>query len=177
VTGQHPTAVDRARRCAEAMWSEDRASRGLGMHIEDVGPGRARLSMTVRDDMANGHGIAHGGFIFTLADSAFAFACNSYDLRTVAQGCDIVFVAPCRAGDELVADAVERHRYGRNGVYDVRVSRGDDVVAEFRGRSRAIGGPVITSQGGATVAGGAVVPNDAEPGAQPDAQPDPRPEP
>jgi len=154
VTGADAAGADLARRCAEAMWSEDRASRGLGMTLEDVGPGRARVSMTVRDDMANGHGIAHGGFIFTLADSAFAFACNSYDRRTVAQSCDIVFVAPCRAGDVLVADAVERHRYGRNGVYDVRVSRGSDVVAEFRGHSRAIGGRVI-ADGAAEVSGAA----------------------
>jgi acyl-CoA thioesterase len=146
-------AVDRARRCAEAMWSEDHASRGLGMRLLDVGPGRARLSMTVRDDMANGHGIAHGGFVFTLADSAFAFACNSYDVRTVAQSCDILFVAPARAGDLLVADAIERHRYGRNGLYDIRISRDDDVVAEFRGRSRTIGGPVV----GGPVAGPGVV--------------------
>ncbi len=90
--------------------------------------------------MTNGHGTAHGGFIFALADSAFAFACNSYNERTVAQACDIVFAAPAHAGDELVADAAERHRFGRNGVYDVRVSCDDRVIAEFRGRSRTIGG-------------------------------------
>jgi acyl-CoA thioesterase len=146
-------AVDLARRCAEAMWSEDRASRGLGMRLLDVGPGRARMCMTVRDEMANGHGIAHGGFVFTLADSAFAFACNSYDVRTVAQSCDILFVAPARVGDLLVADAVERHRYGRNGLYDIRVSRDDSVIAEFRGRSRAIGGAVV----GGPVSGPGVV--------------------
>lgn len=132
-----------ARRCADSMWAEDTASQQLGMVIESVETGRSRLSMRVRADMTNGHGIAHGGFIFTLADSAFAFACNTYNVRTVAQTCDIVFVAPAHEGDLLVADAVERHRYGRNGIYDIRVTRGDEVVAEFRGRSRTIGGPVV----------------------------------
>ena len=93
--------------------------------------------------MTNGHGTAHGGFIFTLADSAFAFACNSYNERTVAQACDIVFAAPARAGDILVAEAAERHRFGRNGLYDIRVRCGDRVGAEFRGRSRAIGGALV----------------------------------
>jgi len=116
------------------------------MKVESIGPGRATLSMRVRDDMTNGHGIAHGGFIFTLADSAFAFACNTYNVRTVAQACDIVFVLPAGAGDELVATAVERHRSGRSGIYDIRVTRGEDVVAEFRGRSRTIGGAPITAE-------------------------------
>ena len=111
----------------------------------DVGqpPARATLSMRVRDDMTNGHGIAHGGFIFALADSAFAFACNTYNERTVAQACDIVFAAPAQLGDLLIATAVERHRFGRNGIYDIRVTRDSadgDVIAEFRGRSRTIGG-------------------------------------
>jgi acyl-CoA thioesterase len=134
-----------ASACAEAMWAEDRASRQLGMHIEEVAPGRARVAMLVRADMTNGHGTAHGGYIFTLADSAFAFACNSTNERTVAQACDIVFVAPAHEGDRLVADAVERHRFGRNGIYDVRVTRGQTVVAEFRGRSRTVGGAVVKS--------------------------------
>jgi acyl-CoA thioesterase len=132
-----------ARRCAEAMWRDDLASQGLGMALGDVAPGRATISMTVRDDMTNGHGTAHGGFIFALADSAFAFACNSYNERTVAQACDIVFAAPARAGDRLVAEAVERHRFGRNGLYDIRVRCDDRVVAEFRGRSRTIGGALV----------------------------------
>jgi acyl-CoA thioesterase len=132
-----------ARRCADVMWRDDLASQGLGMVLGAVAPGRATVSMTVRDDMTNGHGTAHGGFIFTLADSAFAFACNSYNERTVAQACDIVFAAPARAGDRLVAEAVERHRFGRNGLYDIRVRCGDRVVAEFRGRSRAIGGALV----------------------------------
>jgi phenylacetic acid degradation protein PaaD len=132
-----------AERCADAMWADDRASQALGMKLDSVGPGRATLSMTVRDDMTNGHGIAHGGFIFALADSAFAFACNTYNVRTVAQSCDILFVTAARTGDVLTATAAERHRYGRNGLYDIRVTRGDDVIAEFRGRSRTIGASVV----------------------------------
>jgi acyl-CoA thioesterase len=143
------TPDELARACAEVMWSDDSASRDLGMTLDDVTAGTARVSMRVRPDMTNGHGIAHGGFIFTLADSAFAFACNSYNVRTVAQACDIVFIAPAHEGDMLTAEAVERHRFGRNGVYDVRVTRADPdaeatrVIAEFRGRSRAIGGPLL----------------------------------
>jgi acyl-CoA thioesterase len=115
--------------------------------------------MRVRDDMTNGHGTAHGGFIFALADSAFAFACNSHNVRTVAHACDIVFVAPVHEGDVLVADATERHRFGRNGIYDIRVTRDDDVVAEFRGRSRTIGGPVVAADGSG---GPVVVPDGSE---------------
>ena len=138
-------ALALARRCAAAMWADDQASRRLGMQLLDVAPGRSRLSMTVRDDMVNGHGSCHGGFIAALADSAFAFACNTYDVVTVAAGFDIIFVAPARLGDELVAEAVERSRFGRSGLYDVTVScrRGAEksVVAEFRGRSRSLGRP------------------------------------
>lgn len=129
-----------AQRCAELMWADDVASQGLGMELAAIAPGRAVLTMKVRPDMANGHGIAHGGFTFTLADSAFAFACNSHNRRTVAQGCDIAFLAPVRAGDVLEAEAVERWREGRNGIYDITVRCGEAVVAEFRGRSREIGG-------------------------------------
>jgi acyl-CoA thioesterase len=142
VTGE-PTdarAQETAERCAELMWADDDASQSLGMQLVSVGPGRAVLSMKVRSDMANGHGIAHGGFMFTLADSAFAFACNSHNRRTVAQGCDIAFLVPVHSGDVLEAEAVERWRQGRNGIYDVTVRCGDQVVAEFRGRSREIGG-------------------------------------
>jgi acyl-CoA thioesterase len=137
------TPDELARACADVMWAEDAASQQLGMRIESVGAGRATLSMRLRDDMTNGHGTAHGGFVFTLADSAFAFACNTYNVRTVAQACDIVFVAPAQKGDVLLATAVERHRSGRNGIYDIQVTRGDEVVAEFRGRSRTIGGAHI----------------------------------
>jgi acyl-CoA thioesterase len=122
------------------MWAEDRASRALGMSIDAVGPGTATLRMTVRPDMVNGHDIGHGGLTFTLADSAFAFACNSYNRRTVAAGAEIRFRRPTRAGDVLVATAVERERGERDGTYDVTVTAGDAVVATFVGRSREIGG-------------------------------------
>jgi len=135
-----------AARVAAAMWADDTASAALGMRILEVGEGTARLEMTVRDDMVNGHGIAHGGFVFCLADSAFAFACNSRNQVSVAQACDIVFVAPAQRGDRLVAEARERTSYGRNGIYDVTVRRGDDVIAEFRGRSRQLSGTVIKEE-------------------------------
>lgn len=133
-----------ARAVATAMWADDAASSGLGMRLVSVAAGRAVLEMPVRADMVNGHGIAHGGFVFTLADSAFAFACNSRNRRTVAQACDIVFVTPAKLGDILVAEAVERASYGRNGIYDVTVRRGDnELIAEFRGRSRQINGSFL----------------------------------
>lgn len=134
-------ADDLAQRSAAAMWASDRASQGLGMEIEDLGPGRARLAMTVGDHMLNGHGTCHGGFIFTLADSAFAFACNSHGHRAVAQHCTITFVSPVQGGTRLVAEAIERHRGERSGIYDVTVrDEAGAVVAEFRGHSRSIGG-------------------------------------
>jgi acyl-CoA thioesterase len=131
-----------AERSAAAMWAGDRASQGLGMSLDAVGPGTATLRMTVRDDMANGHDIGHGGLTFTLADSAFAFACNSYNRVTVAAGAEIRFRAPTHRGDVLVATATERSRDGRDGVYDVVVTRDADgtVVAEFTGRSKEIRG-------------------------------------
>jgi acyl-CoA thioesterase len=121
----------------ERMLADDAASRLLGITVESAAAGRAVARMTVRADMVNGHAIAHGGFVFTLADTAFACACNSWGPVTVAAGADIVFVAPARLGDELVAEAVARTRFGRQGIYDVTVRRGDEVVAEFRGRSTA----------------------------------------
>ena len=133
---------------AEAMWAGDAASRGLGMEILRVGPGHATLRMTVREDMVNGHAIGHGGFTFTLADSAFAFACNSYNRSTVAAGCEIRFLAPTRLGDVLVAEAVERTREGRDGLYDVTVRKGDQVVAELVGRSREIRGTLFDPEEG-----------------------------
>lgn len=132
-----------AAAVAAAMWAEDTASASLGMRLVRVGDGTAVLEMPVRDDMVNGHGIAHGGFVFTLADSAFAFACNSRNQVTVAQGAEIVFVAPAQRGDLLTAEAQERASYGRNGIYDVTVRRGDDLIAEFRGRSRQLPGTVL----------------------------------
>ncbi len=129
-----------ARGSAEAMWAGDAASRALGMELLEVGPGRAVLAMTLREDMVNGHGIGHGGLTFSLADSAFAFACNSYNRTTVAAGAEIRFRAPTRLGDRLVATAVERSREGPDGVYAVTVVVGGTVVAEFTGRSKEIGG-------------------------------------
>ena len=131
---------DLARACADAMWKEDDASKGLGMELVEIGPGRATLALTVRPDMVNGQRIAHGGFIFTLADSAFAYACNSHNVRTVAAQGDITFIQPGNLGDRLVATAREISRSGRSGIYDVRVTANDAVIAEFRGHSRTIGG-------------------------------------
>src|SRR3954465_5046351 len=132
--------VETARRCAESMYAADRASQRLGIAITDCSPGCATASMAVREDMANGHGICHGGYLFTLADTAFAFACNTYDDRTVAAGADISFLEPVTVGDRLVARATERARRGRSGLYDVTGTGADgSVVAEFRGRSRSLG--------------------------------------
>lgn len=120
------------------MFAADRASRELGIELLEHGEGTAVLRMTVTSTMVNGHGIAHGGYVFLLADTAFACACNSRGGVTVAAGADISFVAPAHDGDVLVATAQERTRFGRSGIYDVSVRRGDEVVAEFRGRSRSI---------------------------------------
>jgi acyl-CoA thioesterase len=133
-----------AREVAERMFAGDRASRGLGMRIAGVGPGRAELTMTVRDDMVNGHAICHGGFIFTLADSAFAFACNSYNFATVAQGCSIEYVAPAREGDVLTTTGRERSRSGRTGVYDIEVrNQRGETIALFRGKSYRVSGHIV----------------------------------
>ena len=133
-----------ATRVADAMFARDRASRGLGMRIVRIGPGHAELAMTVRNDMVNGHALCHGGLVFTLADSAFAFACNSYNFNTVANGCTIEFLAPAHEGDVLTAVAHERSQVGRNGIYDVEVRNQDGVtVAHFRGKSTRIKGEVV----------------------------------
>ncbi|MGZ4495655.1 MAG: hydroxyphenylacetyl-CoA thioesterase PaaI [Nocardioides sp.] len=139
------TPQEVAEAAAAAMWAGDNASQALGMSIRGVGPGRAVLEMTVREDMVNGHGIGHGGLTFTLADSAFAFACNSYNRSTVAQACEVRFTAPTRLGDVLVAEAVERDREGRDGTYEVTVRRDPDgqVVAEFTGHSKEIRGTLF----------------------------------
>ncbi len=121
------------------MLADDAASRALGIQVRDVSAGAATATMTVRADMVNGHGITHGGFVFAVADTAFACACNSHGPLTVAAAVDITFVAPSRAGDVLEARAVERTSFGRSGIYDVTVRRGDEVIAEFRGTSRTIG--------------------------------------
>jgi acyl-CoA thioesterase len=131
---------DLARACAEAMWKEDDASKGLGMEIVEIKPGQATLAMTILPHMVNGQRIAHGGFIFTLADSAFAFACNTHNERVVAAQGSITFIKPGKLGDRLIATAREISRNGRSGIYDVRVAAGEVAIAEFRGHSRAIGG-------------------------------------
>jgi acyl-CoA thioesterase len=133
-----------AERVAAGMFARDRASQGLGMRIVKVAPGFAQLSMTVRADLLNGHAICHGGFVFTLADSAFAFACNSYNANTVAAGCAIEFLAPSREGDVLTATARERTLSGRNGVYDIDVTnQNGETIALFRGKSTRIKGHVV----------------------------------
>ena len=136
---------DLARACAEAMWNEDDASQGLGMEILQIKPGEATLSMAIKPHMVNGHGIAHGGFIFLLADSAFAFACNSHNERAVAAQCNISFIRPGKLGDRLMAVAREISRTGRSGIYDVRVTVDDTAIAELRGHSRTLGGAWVPS--------------------------------
>jgi acyl-CoA thioesterase len=125
----------------ETMMASDAASKMLGIELVDYGPGWARTRMTIRDDMVNGHGICHGGMIFSLADTAFACACNSWGPVTVAAQCDVVFVAPARVGDVLTAEARMRSRFGRNGIYDVAVELGGTLIAEFRGRSSQLRAP------------------------------------
>jgi acyl-CoA thioesterase len=134
---------DLARACAAAMWKDDDASQGLGMEILDVKAGQATLAMTVKPHMVNGHGIAHGGFIFLLADSTFAFACNSRNERAVAAQCNISFIKPGKLGDRLVATAKEISWTGRSGIYDVRVTVDGVAIAELRGHSRTVGGAWI----------------------------------
>lgn len=137
-----------AQACADAMWVEDRTCVGLGIALERVGPGEAVLSLTVGEAMVNGHGLCHGGFIFTLADSAFAFACNTYGQRTVAQHCAVTFVRSALLGQKLTAHALERTRSDRSGIYDVTVrDEHDKVVAEFRGHSRTIAGSILGPSG------------------------------
>ncbi|WP_075255551.1 hydroxyphenylacetyl-CoA thioesterase PaaI [Herbaspirillum camelliae] len=134
-----------AEATVQAMYPRDNASQALGMKILEIAPGRARMSMLVRSDMLNGHATCHGGFIFALADSTFAFACNSRNLNTVASGCSIEYVAPALRNDMLIADAQERSLAGRTGVYDITVSNQDGkTIALFRGKSYRIRGEVIS---------------------------------
>ena len=133
-----------AKAVAQAVWARDAATHALGMQLVHIAPGQCTLTMTVRPDMVNGHHICHGGLIFTLADSAFAYACNSYNRTTVASACHIDFLAPAREGDVLEAHAVERSASGRTGVYDITVRiRDGATVALFRGKSYRIQGEVI----------------------------------
>jgi acyl-CoA thioesterase len=126
------------RNAAHDMFDADQASRRLGIELVEAADGHATVRMRVAPEMVNGHAIGHGGYVFLLADTAFACACNSRGPVTVAAGADITFIAPVHEGDELIARAQERTRYGRSGIYDVTVQRGEQVVAEFRGRSREI---------------------------------------
>lgn len=143
-----PAMQQLAERAAAAMYANDQASQALDMVIEQVAPGYARLSMRVREDMLNGHLTCHGGFIFALADSTFAFACNSRNQATVAAGCNIDYLRPGRKGDVLHAEARERTLIGKRGIYDITVTnQSGEVVAVFQGRSHRIRGEVIPEQG------------------------------
>lgn len=146
-----PTAKDRAQRVAAAvgrhMYARDAAAQGLGIVLDEIRPGFARMTMLVRPDMLNGHATLHGGFSFALADTAFAYACNSHNEVTVAAGCSVTYPAPGRVGDRLTAVATETFLQGRNGVYDVAVANQDGaMVALFRGQARRIGGVVATAE-------------------------------
>ncbi len=135
------TPQEIAEKSAQSMWARDTASKWLGASLDQVGPGRAVMSMTVAKHHTNGHEICHGGFIFTLADSAFAFACNSYNQSAVAQQVSITFIAPGMLGDRLIATASEVSKQGRSGIYDIEVRRDDNtLVATFRGLSRIVKG-------------------------------------
>jgi acyl-CoA thioesterase len=140
VTVTERASEDVAARTAEAMERADAAGRGAGVRLLDVGPGRARVGMAVVERHVNGHGICHGGYLFLLADAALAYASNSYGTSAVASGADIAFLRPVPLGAELVAEAVERARTGRSGLYDVTIRSGELVVAEFRGRTRQVPG-------------------------------------
>lgn len=136
-----PSAQDIAERSRDAMWSTDKACQALAISVDRIGPGTATLSMLITEAMANGHGLAHGGYIFTLADSAFAYACNSYNQRCVAAHCQISYIAPGKLGMRLTAEATERQRAGRSGIYDITVrDPSGQIIAEFRGHSRTIEG-------------------------------------
>lgn len=135
-----------AELAGKTMYERDPASKGLGMTLDEIRPGYARMSMRVRPDMLNGHASCHGGFIFTLADSAFAFACNSHNFNTVGAGCTIDYLAPGREGDLLTAEAVEQALLGKTGVYDVTVTNAEGkTIALFRGKSHRVSGTVVNA--------------------------------
>ena len=141
------TAQALAEAAAASMLSRDNATLAMGIALAEVRPGYARMTMTVRADMLNGHQTCHGGYIFALADSAFAFACNSYNMNTVGAGCTIDYLAPGREGDVLTADAVEQALAGKSGIYDVKVSNQEGrAIALFRGKSIRVAGEVIQEQ-------------------------------
>jgi acyl-CoA thioesterase len=149
--GEARAAADRlATEIAGLMWADDRASQALGMELLDVRSGYARIRMPIRRDMTNGHGICHGGYMFLLADSTFAFACNSHNQRAVAASAEIHFLAPAHEGDVLTAEGIELHVAGRSGVYDMRVTdQNGRLVALFRGKSATIKGQFIDQPGSA----------------------------
>jgi len=134
----------RAEAVGRELYARDAASQGLGITLEEIRPGYARMRMTVRDDMVNGHDLAHGGLIFTLADSTFAYACNSHNHVAVAQGATVEFLAPGRRGDVLTAEGREAHASGRTGLYDITVTNQDGrTIALFRGRSFRLGSHIL----------------------------------
>ena len=138
------TPKERAKKAAAIMWENDRASPWIGIRLDTIDEGRSKMSLVVQDHHVNGHDICHGGIIFTLADSAFAFACNSRNQNTVAQHNSITYISPGKLGDTLTADAKEVSLSGRSGIYDVTVTnQNNDVIAEFRGCSRAIRGQLF----------------------------------
>ncbi|CAA7615158.1 hydroxyphenylacetyl-CoA thioesterase PaaI [Magnetospirillum sp. UT-4] len=140
----HVQALALAQRVGRAMMEKDASSRFLGVCLDEIRPGYARMSMTVTAEMLNGLGLCHGGFTYKLADDAFAYACNSYNRNAVALSCSITYPAAARLGDRLTAECVERHRKGRNGTYDVEVTRQDgEVVGLFRGHCRIIDGHTL----------------------------------
>jgi len=141
------SAAELAERCAAELYRRDEATQFLGMRMSEVAPGKARIRMVVQEFMLQGHKTCHGGYLFTLADSAFAFACNTYNEATVAIGCSIDYVAPAYAGDQLTATAKERSRSGRTGNYDVEIRNQDDaLIAMFHGRSYRIRGEILPQE-------------------------------
>jgi acyl-CoA thioesterase len=137
-----------AQASAAAMWADDNACKAMQMRVLEVSPGFARMDMVVAPSMTNGHGTCHGGFIFSLADSAFAYACNSYGQRAVAQHCTVTYVSPGKLGSRLTAEARERSRQERSGIYDVTVrDEAGTVVAEFRGHSRTLPSSLLEPKG------------------------------
>jgi len=140
-------AMRLASACAQALFERDSASLGMGMRLLSIAPGTARVGMSVRSDMLQGHGTCHGGYLFALADSAFAVACNSYNEATVAMGCSIDYVAPARLGDTLNAECIEQSRSGRTGNYDVRIeNQQGELIALFHGKSYKVRGPVLAQE-------------------------------
>ena len=140
-------ALSLAEACASELFERDNASQAMGMRLLSVAPGQAQVGMSVRADMVQGHGTCHGGYLFALADSAFAFACNTYNEATVAIGCSIDYVAPARLGDTLTAQAIEQSRSGRTGNYDVRIeNQNGQLIALFHGKSYKVRGSVLAQE-------------------------------